>query len=74
MLILNKWLEELDIKLSEVAFIGDDLNDIPVMKEVAFSACPADAAKDVKKADELYEIAELSPAAFKVMFSIDKES
>ncbi len=49
MLILNKWLEELDIKLSEVAFIGDDLNDIPVMKEVAFSACPADAAKDVKK-------------------------
>lgn len=27
----------------------------------------------VKKADELYEIAELSPAAFKVMFSIDKE-
>lgn len=49
MLILNKWLEELNFKIHEVAYIGDDLNDIPVMKEVAFSACPADAAKDVKK-------------------------
>lgn len=49
MIILNKWLGEMNIQLSEVAYIGDDLNDIPVMKKVAFSACPADAAQDVKK-------------------------
>lgn len=49
MTILNKWLSEMNIQLSEVAYIGDDLNDIPVMKKVAFSACPADAAIDVKK-------------------------
>lgn len=49
MVILKRWLEEMNVKMNEVAFIGDDLNDIPVMKEVAFSACPADAARDVKK-------------------------
>lgn len=39
--------------LSEVAYIGDDLNDIPCMKQVQKSGgivgCPADAAEDVIK-------------------------
>lgn len=47
--ILNAWLEDLNLNLSEVAYVGDDLNDIPVMQKVAFSACPSDAATDVKK-------------------------
>lgn len=49
MTILSKWLIEMKIKWEEVAYIGDDLNDIPVMKAVGFSACPSDAANDVKK-------------------------
>jgi YrbI family 3-deoxy-D-manno-octulosonate 8-phosphate phosphatase len=32
------------ILLSEAAFIGDDLLDLPLLKRVGFSACPADAA------------------------------
>ena len=33
---------------SEVAYIGDDLNDIAVMKLCGLKGCPADAADEVK--------------------------
>jgi YrbI family 3-deoxy-D-manno-octulosonate 8-phosphate phosphatase len=46
--ILNKWLIDLDIKLEEVAMIGDDINDLVLMHEIGFSACPKDAIKEVK--------------------------
>lgn len=36
-------LEVLEINLEEVAYIGDDLIDLPILKKVGFSACPADA-------------------------------
>lgn len=40
---LNEVLEVLEINLDEVAYIGDDLMDLPILKKVGFSACPADA-------------------------------
>ena len=40
--------EELHVELSQVAYIGDDLNDLPCMKICGFSACPSDAIKQVK--------------------------
>ena len=49
-LVLNKWLAKLKIKTSEVAFIGDDVNDLKIIAEAGFSACPADAADQIKKA------------------------
>lgn len=52
--ILNKWCEELGFDLSQVAYIGDDVNDIPVMRAVGYSACPADAVNAVR--DEAYVI------------------
>lgn len=36
------------IDLSQVAYIGDDLNDLPCMKICGYSACPSDAMKQVK--------------------------
>lgn len=33
----------------EIAFIGDDLNDISAMEAVGFAACPADACSEVKQ-------------------------
>ncbi|ADR21114.1 hypothetical protein MATR_12560 [Marivirga tractuosa] len=51
--ILLDWCEKLDIKLSEVAIIGDDINDLAVMKAVGFSACPADAVLRVKETVDL---------------------
>jgi len=47
--ILTDWCEKLDLKLSEVAIIGDDINDLAVMKAVGFSACPSDAVLKVKE-------------------------
>ncbi|MDE6835748.1 MAG: HAD-IIIA family hydrolase [Muribaculaceae bacterium] len=32
--------EELGISLREVAFIGDDINDLPLLREVGFPGCP----------------------------------
>lgn len=47
--ILDKWCEGLDISLDQVAYMGDDVNDIIIMEAVGFSACPADAVKGVLK-------------------------
>lgn len=47
--ILNAWCTELGISLSQVAYIGDDINDIDVMEKVGFAACPADSVKEIKK-------------------------
>ncbi|MEM7105291.1 MAG: HAD hydrolase family protein [Bacteroidota bacterium] len=48
LVILKQWCDELDIRLKDVAFIGDDTNDLRVMSEVGVIACPADAHRSVK--------------------------
>lgn len=40
---VEKLCKELDISLTEVAYIGDDINDIEVLQKVGFSACPSSA-------------------------------
>ena len=47
--ILNDWLREYNFSLNEVAYIGDDLPDLEILKSVGFSACPNDAVEEVKK-------------------------
>ena len=47
--VLKKWCAELNIDLNQVAYIGDDINDINVMQEVGLSACPSDSVKSIKK-------------------------
>lgn len=41
-------LSEAGVKSSEVAFIGDDLNDIPLMRRAEFAVAVADASAEVK--------------------------
>jgi 3-deoxy-D-manno-octulosonate 8-phosphate phosphatase (KDO 8-P phosphatase) len=38
----------LNIELENVAIIGDDINDLDIIKDAGFSACPADAMEEVK--------------------------
>lgn len=40
--------QELGIEMNQVAYIGDDLNCIPLLQAVTLKACPADAAPQVK--------------------------
>ena len=40
---LDEVLAETGLTAAEVAFIGDDTNDLEIMQAVGLSACPADA-------------------------------
>lgn len=46
--ILQTWCNELNINLDNVAYMGDDINDLQVMNEVKLVGCPNDAVEDVK--------------------------
>ncbi len=46
--VAEKLLEQLGISWEETAFIGDEINDISIIKKVGLSACPSDAAGYVK--------------------------
>ena len=46
--ILDKWLQELGLGYEAVAYVGDDLNDIGVIRQVGVSACPANAAHQIQ--------------------------
>lgn len=41
--------EEMGITLADVAFIGDDINDIRLLREVGFSASPANTPVYIKR-------------------------
>lgn len=44
---LSKVAEKYNCTLDNVAYIGDDLNDIECIKHCGLSACPADAVNEV---------------------------
>ncbi|MFP4198705.1 MAG: KdsC family phosphatase [Halanaerobium sp.] len=50
---LEKLMNEKDFAYENLAYLGDDLNDLAVMKEASFAGCPADAAAEVKKVSDL---------------------
>ena len=45
---LREILAEQGLSAQEVAYIGDDVNDLPIMNAVALSAAPADAPLEVR--------------------------
>ena len=52
LVILDTWMNEYGFTYDEVAYIGDDLSDIPILKKVGFSACPNDAVDEVKQVSQ----------------------
>lgn len=44
---LEKILKLENITLEETAYVGDDINDLGVMRQVKFSACPKNAVTEV---------------------------
>ena len=46
---LKKILERLNLSFENVAYMGDDLNDIGLMKKILLSACPYDAVLEVRE-------------------------
>jgi 3-deoxy-D-manno-octulosonate 8-phosphate phosphatase (KDO 8-P phosphatase) len=47
---IEKICADLGIPLSESAFMGDDVNDLPALRKVALSCAPKDAAAEVLRA------------------------
>ena len=45
--------KELNISLDEVAYIGDDINDIELLNAVGMKACPNNAVKKVKNIKDI---------------------
>jgi YrbI family 3-deoxy-D-manno-octulosonate 8-phosphate phosphatase len=46
--VLHQLIDALKINLDEVAIIGDDVNDLHVMRSVGLAVCPSDAVNAVK--------------------------
>tara|TARA_B100001971_G_C18225962_1_gene560417 strand:+ start:742 stop:1236 length:495 start_codon:yes stop_codon:yes gene_type:complete len=47
--LLKKILKKYNVKLDQVAYIGDDLNDLEIMKSVGFSVTPSNGIDQIKK-------------------------
>lgn len=45
---LHLFLQENNLQLDQVLYMGDDIPDLPILKAVGASACPADAVDEVK--------------------------
>lgn len=45
---LKNIMEKYNISFDEISYMGDDLPDICILKEVKLAACPADAVDEVK--------------------------
>ncbi|MFT5249878.1 MAG: 3-deoxy-D-manno-octulosonate 8-phosphate phosphatase (KDO 8-P phosphatase) [bacterium] len=46
---MNTYLEENNIHKEQVLYMGDDIPDLHVMKEVGLPCCPQDAVQEIKK-------------------------
>lgn len=47
-LVLEQIIQDRNITAEQIAYIGDDVNDIEVMQKVGLTACPADGISFVK--------------------------
>lgn len=46
--VLNSYFKENELDKNEALYMGDDIPDYQVMKEVGLPTCPADAANEIK--------------------------
>ena len=51
--VLERWMKELSLSYPQIAYIGDDVNDIEMLEKVGLSACPSDAHYKVVKAVDI---------------------
>lgn len=68
--VLDSKLKELNITRNQVAYIGDDLGDIKLMKNVGLSACPVDAPPYVREYADLILFAKGGRGCFRELAEI----
>lgn len=47
--VIDEWLKELEIGYENLAYVGDDVNDLPVFHKAGLTACPANAVEPIKQ-------------------------
>ena len=52
--VINKLLKDLDLTYDNITYMGDDINDIDLLKKAKYSACPKNAVLEVKKICNFY--------------------
>ncbi len=50
---LSAWLEANDLNWSQIAFVGNDINDVACLRKAAFGVCPSDAAIQAKRVADI---------------------
>jgi 3-deoxy-D-manno-octulosonate 8-phosphate phosphatase (KDO 8-P phosphatase) len=51
--VFEKLVKHYKLKMRDVVFIGDDINDLPIFRLAGFSACPADTYDYIKEQVDL---------------------
>ena len=51
--IFSDICKKFNVKSSNVAYIGDDVNDLKIMNRVGLTACPSDAQEQIKLISDL---------------------
>ncbi len=54
--VVKKLLDELKLEPRELAFVGDDLIDLPVLEFAGIACCPAESYKDVEAAAHIVSL------------------
>ncbi len=76
--VVARWLEEFSLVPEQVLYMGDDLNDLEVMRYCGVRACPADAAEPVRQLADVVTERRGGDACFRELadryFSLDHES
>lgn len=67
---LPKISKEFRVNANEIAYIGDDINDLEIMKRVGLSAAPSDSIKKVRKMVDYVCISKGGEGAFREVADI----
>ena len=51
--VLLRYLDDMNLLLSEVLYVRNDINDIKIMKHCAISACPSDSVNEIKDISDI---------------------
>lgn len=63
--VANELIKQLGISMDEVAYIGDDFNDVTLLKEVGISACPDNASDTIKNMVNIVTVKKGGEGAFR---------
>jgi len=68
--VLKLLVKKYGVSAEEVAYIGDDWNDLPVFREIGFRVCPADAHEGVKQVVDFVTNAKGGKGAFRELVDL----